>query len=347
MTKGKIFFIIILMIFLCLFCAVGGFWGARFFESAPRQLSTEQKEVEPTEKEKTEEKSMPKDGPYVHAIYFATSQNGVNWDLVDSAVVEHASVPELVELNQNLGEYPQGTLLSYFVDASELTERGKEKIGLVSSIDGGKTWSEKKTIILSGEPEGLAPVDPSVFQLDNGQLRLYFFDIMGGLASGQGEAGKPQTGTFYSALSADGENFIFEGEVFSATAATDPEVVFFNNQWLMYYAGEGGIRLATSSNGQRFDEENSLRLPGIPGAIVVDNQVFVYTCQRGVSYAISSDGKNFSEIKSTNGFALPDQELTFCDGSPVVLSDGGFGMMMKASPAVEDLRRPGSESNKE
>lgn len=301
--------------------------------------------IEPIEETKTKltqqnSGQVPNNGPYLHDIYFATSQDGISWVLNDEVVAEHASVPELIELNQALNTYTKGTLLSYFVDASEMAEPGSERIGLVASNDGGKTWSKKKNINISGLDEEMIPVDPSVFQLTDGRLRLYFFDIMGGFSDQRNQEtnSKPSTGIFYSAVSEDGENFVFEGESFSAAAATDPEVIYFNEQWLMYYAGAGGVHLALSSDGQTFTESGSLNMPGVPGVMVVDDKVYLYTCQQGVSYAISSDGKNFSQLEQTSGFTTDDEETAFCDGGPVALSSGGYVMMMKSLPTVFDSK---------
>lgn len=286
--------------------------------------------------------TAPTDGPYLHSIYFASSSNGTSWTLDSQPLAEHASVPEIIELSQDLGDYEAGTLLSYFVDAENMTSGpGGEEIGILSSSDSGQTWSARKNAVFPGLDKDMTPVDPSVIQLDDSRLRLYFFDITGSMTGSGDSGGKPASSVFYSAVSSDGVNFDFEGQVFSASGATDPDVVYFNDKWLMYYAGREGARVATSADGLTFSDIGSLNTPGVPNAMVVGTRVYVYNCYQGVSYATSTNGTSFGSFTRVAGFADPNGKNYYCDSAPTPLADGGYVMMIKAMPLAGSPGRGG------
>jgi hypothetical protein len=134
----------------------------------------------------------------------------------------------------------------------------------------------------------------------------------------------------YSALSTDGETFEYEGEVLRRVNVTDPEVVKFGNTWFMYLAAiaEEGIAVATSTDGKTFaDTGVVIDMLGIPGAMVVDDEVWMYGCDKGISVATSRDGKTFSSAKT----AL---QVTACDPDPARLSDGTFILILKGFSTV-------------
>ncbi|PIN78640.1 hypothetical protein COV16_05690, partial [Candidatus Woesearchaeota archaeon CG10_big_fil_rev_8_21_14_0_10_34_8] len=121
-------------------------------------------------------------GPYGHYISFTTSNDQKTWDIEKTAIQEHASVPDAIILEHNIGNFRAGTIMAVFVDASvmisqdEKSSKGQEKIGMMYSEDKGKTWSEIQIINIEGS-EGHVPVDPSIVQLDDGTLLLYYFDF--------------------------------------------------------------------------------------------------------------------------------------------------------------------------
>ena len=278
---------------------------------------------------------------YYHQVFFATGEAGGDWEVGDVAIAEHGSVPDLTRLDQAVGDVPAGALLSYFVDSSPVIEGLDEQVSFIVSLDDGETWSDR---IVTEIDENYLPVDPSVIQLDDGRLRMHFFDFSSTRGGGAGK-----THVFYSAISEDGIHFEIEGASLSSEALmTDPEVIAFNGKWFMYFAmheGEDrGMWVATSGDGIVF--ENPVKIPeimGIPGAMVVGGQVQLYGCDGGIVMTTSNDGIHFEELPATTVTdemgpggkyvldtpALFQSEQFFCDPSPALLSDGSIGLVLK------------------
>ena len=201
-------------------------------------------------------------------------------------IAEAASVPEALIIDNDI--------YVYFVNAYEAHKGDGENIYYMVSKDGGETWVDREPIEIGGLPEGLEPVDPSLIELEDGQIRLYFYDF--------GMFGSPLKTEWivYSAISDDGVHFEMEegARIISDTNMTDPEVVIFEGMWLMFYAGgeENGIAVASSMDGLNFEDHGSISDPiflGIPGAIVENEEVRIYGDN---GYASSTDGVNFEVI---------------------------------------------------
>jgi len=289
-----------------------------------KQDGTEQKEIinTPT-KNQTGGGPVGNQGPYFHSLYFGTAADLDHWTLGETPIIEHASVPDLILLNKPVGSLSAGTLVTYFVDAH--SGGGEEQVGMLSSSDNGAHWSDLADITVEGKPSGMKPVDPSIVQLDDGRLRLYFYDISGAAAGIIGPH------SIYSAVSNDGINFVFEGEVFTSNASmTDPEVVYFNNTWLMYYAVGQNVSLAVSDDGLSFTDRGRINnVISIPGAIITDGQLNIFGCSNPVSYAVSSDGETFGSRHETTGIGEVGTVDFYCGPAPVLLEDGTFVMIIK------------------
>jgi len=265
---------------------------------------------------------------YNHAIYFAHGRNEMSWKLVDTPIIKHASVPDLLVLDQGVGEIPDGALVSYFVDTSPLANGFDETISYSYSLDKGTTWSERVEITVIGDVDVL-PVDPSVVQLEDGRLRLYFFDFFHSRIPEQ-----LGPSIFYSALSEDGIHFTIEDVALeSDEPMTDPDVVYFQDEWFMYYARHdyagGSVWLAKSTDGITFiNNVQILDISGIPGAMVTHDKVHIYGCDIGISYATSSNGIVFAQEGSVLYGNIQENPL-ICDPSPTPLKDGTFGLVVK------------------
>lgn len=279
--------------------------------------------------------SGPSGGIQNHELYFVVSEDGEEWERSpEETILEMASVPNLLLLKEDVGDFKAGTLISHFVDASEMHDWGEERIGYIISTDNGKTWSDRELLTLSGFPEDLTAVDPCVVQLADGRLRLYAFDFSANKNLLEGKATDP---TFYSAISEDGITFEFEGEVYSSTAAliTDPEVLWYEDRWLLYnpvfetaesmQTGGNPIQISESSDGTHFEYLTSVDFSGIPGVMEEDGTVSLFGCtQGGITRVTSTDGIHF-DLENV------DLVLEFggCDPDPVVLPDGSYALMMK------------------
>ena len=235
-------------------------------------------------------------------------------------IFEGASVPEVVQLDN-------GDLLLYFVDAETLTSGGTEQIGYSKSTDGGVTWSEKDHVVFSGKLNQGPAVDPSLVELLDGTLRMYFYGPDGPITDVGSDTSEHNV---YSAVSEDGISFaVEEGARFSAEKLTDPEVIWHQGRWLMYYSLGTTTGIATSNDGLAWsDTEFDWSGGGVPGAYVDgDDVVHLYGCNpQGLLTAASVDGVEFTEEPVQ---AFSETIMGVCDPSPVLLDDGSMIMVYK------------------
>lgn len=258
--------------------------------------------------------STMREGPYKDKVSYATSTDLLNW--VDSGIIlaEHASVPGAISKD--------GKIYVYFVDVSE---KGKaEQIGLITSIDKGKTWGEKQIVSITGIGNKV-PVDPDPYLMDDGRIRLYYFNI---------NTPKNPSAKFkiYSAISKDGMNFIEEpGVRFAGEGTLDPDVVKVGDVWRLYTGRieDSSVVVATSSDGLNFSEEKiAYKGSAVPNVFYKDSVYYLYTA--GINIA-----------KSANGVAFTDTGKTFqsgkgvtADPSVVELGDGSYMMFYKTSEGM-------------
>lgn len=269
----------------------------------------------------------PADGAQNDKIYFVTTADPKVWPAGN--LVEKGSVPDLIRLSQDLGKFKKNDLLIYFVDFTKIQTAGSETLSMVTSSDGGKTWSSKYTITVANKTNKGAPVDPSLVQLADGTLRMYFF---GSEVTSGDPASAKGTHKVYSAASTDGVSFSAEpGVRFETEKLTDPEVINYKNQWYMYYSLGQKTGLAVSSDGLNFTEKpiTGGEVGGVPGAVVLDNGVRIYGCGReGLGSAFSPDGENFT-IDQNNVFDSVAISGIVCDPAIVILEDGTFAAVYK------------------
>lgn len=257
--------------------------------------------------------STMNEGPYWDKISFAISTDLLNW--TDSKVVlaEHASVPGAV--------YKDGVIYVYFVDVS--VDGLPEQISLIRSTDNGLTWLPKEHVVFTGL-DNKVPVDPAPVLLDDGSIRLYYFDI-----NEERTMFHPDnTNKIYSAVSKDGVNFTQEkGVRFSRKGIYDPDVVKVNGTWRMYVGdiSNNMVISAISSDGLTFTEEGVVYEGGVvPDVFFEEDIYYLYTA--GVDIAISQDGAYFS--KTSYSFHSHQGKIT-ADPSIIKLDDGTYMMFYK------------------
>jgi len=231
--------------------------------------------------------------PFFHEVRGAISKNGLHFEVLPGPFFQHASVPDVLELKKDSKAGKEGMLLLYFVDFSEVISPSSEGISLASSIN-GRVWSEKKKITLMGKLNRGAAVDPSVVELVDGRIRMYFFgsEIVEGdpaMASGNHK--------IYSAISEDGVHFQVEpGIRFQAPSITDPEVLRAGREWLMFLSEGTETLLARSKDGLNFklDRTFCLNIGGVPGAVELANgKVRIFACgQGGIVSALFTPGSD-------------------------------------------------------
>lgn len=264
-----------------------------------------------------------------HAVFVTSSTNPDSFTDTSTATFLHGSVPEIVALTQTTAAGDAGDLLMYFPSFENFTGPGTENIVMAKSTDAGKTWSERTTIVIADKVNQGAAVDPSVIQLEDGSLRLYYFGPSGPVG------GDPAADTgdhiIYSAVSDDGINFSAEaGERVAAERITDPDVIYHLGRWLMYISVGQSTDIYASTDGLTFERTAfSWSGGGVPGAYVdEDDVVHLYGCSKaGIVTQTASDGVTFEP--TTQPVTALQTTGMICDPSPVLLDDGTIVMAYK------------------
>jgi hypothetical protein len=250
--------------------------------------------------------------PNQDSTWVTNSNDGVVWaDPVQLATA--ASVPEIVTL-------PDGSLLAMWVSFADNPTRFGEKLAAARRAKGSDTWQQMGTVLIN-DSENITLVDPDLVVLPDGRLRLYAYDIRTDKA----------THTIMSAISTDnGNSFTMEpGVRFASEQMWDPNVVIMaDGQYRMYYNGGDAIKSAVSPDGVTFVADPEVRWSkgGIPGAIIQDQTVWLYGCDKGLARRASSDGLSFG--KTTQLVIKAPPELFMCDPS-VSINDQGWWMVFK------------------
>lgn len=273
-----------------------------------------------------------------HKSEFLTSADGFEWSS-PNLVAEMASVPELIRLDQAVGPFPEGALLAYFVDGTTPHGQSDHELGLVYSLDDGETWSDRVFVPITGLSSGMVVADPSLVQLEDGSLRLYYFDFGRNMRP---DAPSSDPFRFYAAHSTTGLSFDQTAIVFeSSTLITDPEVIQFGEEWLLFFPKvmEDKVYVVASTNSLHWSGE-ATEIPGmhgIPGAYVVDDAIHLFGCSPdwGIDLWTSDDASKFTRTQATN--------IRACDPSPILFPNGESGMMIKSFDM--DAKKPSPMMN--
>ncbi|NQU99982.1 MAG: hypothetical protein HQ538_04540 [Parcubacteria group bacterium] len=170
---------------------------------------------------------------------------------------------------------------------------------------------------------GKVAVDPAPYLLEDGRIRLFYFDI-GGDQMPEGDF------KIYSAVSEDGVYFEEEeGVRFSNPGTLDPDVIKIGDTWRLYTGAleNNSTVSATSTDGLSFEYEGVAYTGGaVPDVFYKDGTYYLYTA--GIDIATSEDGVKFT--KTNNRFESNINMMT-ADPSVVELSDGTYLMMYKTS----------------
>ncbi len=262
-----------------------------------------------------------------HDTYISFSDDPTSFPS-GTLVAESASVPDLLICTADSSVCKVGEFLIYFVDPLNETD-SMEGVSFVRSIDSGKTWSERELISITGKVNKGPAVDPSVVQLSDGTVRMYYYGPDKPFGSGPVVQGEKHF--VYSATSVDGVTFTADaGTRLGIENLTDPEVIPFGSEWLMYYSVGTSSGVAVSDDGLLFSDKGviSLATGGVPGALVVDNGVYVYGCKQGITSAFSSDGITFNDLTKS---ILPPGMGGFCDPS-LAEFENEFILVYKIAP---------------
>lgn len=226
-------------------------------------------------------------GPWDGEIWQTASTSGI--DFGKSVVIqEHAGVPNLLKL-QN------GDLILTYQYFSTESEELFDVIAYSVSIDEGETWSDTQAVIFENLPEPLDskkhPMDPTLVQLEDGRLRLYFTYHAKGNTTAALYSATTNDNSMASAFTADRTPAL----QIDAGNLLDPAVVYFNGVWQHYSWQDGSDNNyhSISIDGVTFTRKDDITLPmDFLGQVIEDNGrlVFYGTSKDGIARAVSGDG---------------------------------------------------------
>lgn len=237
-------------------------------------------------------------GPWDGAIYATTSTDGLEFT-GQQLLFSQAGVPNLLRLADN-------TLILTYQYFSSTNEDMFDVITYSISEDNGVTWSDTTKVTFENLPSPLDPakhpMDPTLVQLSDGRLRLYFtYHAKGN-----------KTAALYSATTADDQ--ITSPFVTHATPALvvneanllDPAVVYFNGLWHHYswsMDSENNYH-STSSDGVNFTRQADVSLNqsmDFLGQVIQINRFlrFYGTGGSGIISAVSEDANQWQAEPGT------------------------------------------------
>ena len=255
-------------------------------------------------------------GPWDGSIYLATSTDGLTFT-GRTLVLKAAGVP-------NLQRLPDGTLVLLYQYFSSTDQTMFDQIAYSTSSDSGKTWTDPAAVNITNLPTSIdgkkKPMDPTLVQLTDGSLRLYFtYHVKGN-----------QTAALYEATAADGK--ISSAFVSNSTPSLmvdknllDPSVASFNGVWHHYsWQMESDANYhSTSTDGITFTLQSDVTLPmDFLGEVVPMNNGlrFYGTGKGGVLSAFSSDGSTWTMDSGSRVTQGADPGVTqLADGSYVMI----------------------------
>lgn len=254
-------------------------------------------------------------GPWDGVIQMATSTDGLNFQKGD-VLFEQSGVPNLLRLND-------GTLILTYQYFSSESEDLFDVIAYSVSNDEGETWSDTKPMTLVGLPMGLDsrkhPMDPTLVQLSDGRLRLYF------TYHAQGN----KTAALYAATAPDDQiDSTFQVETTPALMTSsnllDPAVVYFDGVWHHYTWQDSGDDNyhSTSTDGASFTLQDNINLPMdfLGQVITTDAGLRFYgTGKGGVVSAVSTNGSDWTMESG--------QRIQGADPAVQRLADGSYLMV--------------------
>jgi hypothetical protein len=269
-------------------------------------------------------------GPWQSPLLICTSVNGTTFG-APTLFQDSSGVPTVIRL----GTLSSDTLLAAFqwFPAPKFSTYW-DKTAVKFSYNGGTTWTAPKSCTFTSMPAGFQrPFDPSLMQLANGQIRLYY--SCGPTTSTIGDINT------YSALSNDGITYTFEptARFDDATKnAIDPSVVnfagsYFYNSWTGT-PSDGAFR-ATSNNALTFTTQATSTYDGTHlwlGNYMTDGSLLkFYGCGMNIWVNSSTNGTTWNTYSVTNvGMGA--------DPAVVKNKSGTYVMLYTGPPAVTSVK---------
>lgn len=276
-------------------------------------------------------------GPWQAPLMICTSSNGSTFNTA-TVFQDSSGVPSVIRL----GSPSSDTLMAAFqwFPAPKFSTYW-DKIAVKFSYNGGTTWTTPTSCTFTGLPAGFQrPFDPSLVQLSNGQIRMYFSD---------GVNSPPPGGIdTYSGISNDGITYTFEpvAKFDDPTKnAIDPAVInfggtYFYNSW-SGTTTDGAFR-ATSNTGVTFTTQAVSAYDGTHlwlGNYLTDGSLLkFYGCGSSIWVNSSTNGTTWNTYTVTN---IP----MGADPAVVKNKTGTYVMLYTGPPAVAGINETGQAAN--
>lgn len=265
-------------------------------------------------------------------VHIASSSNGTTWTEIGQ--VGSGSVPGLVrDRNGVLRIYAPAIFLTTPAPSAPTNPL---PFNMYTATSSAGPWT--KTTATVGGSDALSLVDPSPIRMPDGSILLYY--LMSYVANADPAASQPNNQWKMGVAQSldNGVNFAHKGVAYTfGSSTTDPFPMLLPNGRIRLLFSQGSTVLSITANdntGLSFpatlDSGSRSTTGGIPGALLIGAQNFLYTCNNGINYATSSDGLNFT----TRGLALarPTGSDVICDPSPIDAGGGNYLMAYKIHP---------------
>ena len=232
-------------------------------------------------------KPPPNSTPFDHYIYIATSDDGLKWELDETLVRAHTSVPDIIAW--------QDTLWIYAVDGTNIPTQQMDKLVVLRLDVATGIWEEFDIVI---EDFAGRPVDPDAVVLSDDELRLYFFDFSVNSPPPPPNS-PPPTGYIYSATTTDGIHFVLDegARLEHSPPVGDPDIVQLDDLWWLYTPRGADLLVYQSENGFDFTEADIINRVGMSSTVLrEDGTLRQYYCATGGTHShVSTDGLQWSE----------------------------------------------------
>lgn len=281
-----------------------------------------------------------------HSVWLGTSHDGLTWNWEEKALRTSAADADVLALSQNTRAGSAGTLLAYMLVEHHgvgcaLARSDKIwPITLLRRAPGGD-WSKPALITIAGWENMREVAAPSIVELRDGRLRLYFVGTPPPRLMGD----PPAQSAVYSAVSEDGVHFRAEpGVRFAWASASGPDIVPHGDGWMMYGSRNGETRAAFSPDGLYFHPAAEATTPGAePSAVdVPELGRRLYTSRSGKIYSsVSQDGVVFQDERGAR-VELPAANGTLGEPSVIRREGGGYLMLVtvKQPEQPQPIRKP-------